>query len=117
MRIRGGNWIPKQLFYGELKTRKHPEYKPKRFKDNLKDNLNAFHMNVPHWEELIEIIRNGDTLLEMDAMPLRMNTSDMLRSSMIYEESFTLICQLICSLLNVVCVSACYCQWQVIQTI
>lgn len=42
------NTIPKQFFYGELKTRKCPKHeRQKKFKDNLKHNL----MDARHWEE------------------------------------------------------------------
>ena len=47
------NRLPKQLFYGELKTGKRPQHKPrKRFKDNLKDNLKALCINMQDWEKL-----------------------------------------------------------------
>ena len=44
--------FPKQLFYGELMTCKHPLHKPKkRFKDCVKDNLKAMYLDLENWEE------------------------------------------------------------------
>ena len=44
--------LPKQLFYGELTTGKRPQHKPKkRFRDSVKDNLKAMHLDVENWEE------------------------------------------------------------------
>lgn len=80
----GHNRIPKQLFY-----------KLKRFKDNLKDNMNALHMNLQQWEELTLNSTAWDTLLR------KAEWSGMLRSSMLSVEAPTLICQLTYSLENV----------------
>lgn len=48
----GDKKFPKKLFYGELKTRKRPQYKPRnRFKYNLNNNLNA--LICTEWRYLI----------------------------------------------------------------
>ena len=45
--------IPKQLFYGELKSGKRPQHKPrKRFKDSIKNNLKQLQLDVNNWEEI-----------------------------------------------------------------
>ena len=45
--------LPKQLFYGELEVgSKPPQHKPKKsYKDCVKDNLKALHIDVNSWEE------------------------------------------------------------------
>lgn len=45
------NRITKQLSYRELKTGEREQAR-KKGKDNLKDNDNALHMRLTHWEEL-----------------------------------------------------------------
>lgn len=100
------NRIPTQVFHGELKTGKRPQHKPgKRFKDNLKDNEDVMCIDGQHWKELTFKPYRMD--LVYNVTHLRMNVSCMLKLSVIYEEMLTLICQLICSLRYVVCVSAC----------
>lgn len=43
------NKIPKQAFYGELKTEKRPQHKPReKFNDDLKDNVKALHIDLRH---------------------------------------------------------------------
>ena len=46
------NRLPKQLFYGELKVGKRLQHKPKkRYKDCVKTNLKALHIDANCWEE------------------------------------------------------------------
>lgn len=97
----GENRIHKQLFYGELKTGKCPQQKSRK--------MNVLHTNVQHWEELSLNCaewwhREGCNIFDNE-----MNVTSMYRSCVTSE----LICQLICSLGNVVCVSVCCCWWQV----
>lgn len=44
--------LPKRIFYGELKTGKRPQFKPKkRFKDSLKENIKNVNIGLNKWEE------------------------------------------------------------------
>ena len=43
--------IPKKLFYGEMKSGKRPQHKPrKRFKDSVKANLKLLSIDISKWE-------------------------------------------------------------------
>ena len=49
----GDNRLPKHIFHGEFSEGKHLQHKlRKRFKDNIKDNLQHMQINAESWESL-----------------------------------------------------------------
>lgn len=100
----GDNRILKYVAYEELKTRNRSQHKPwKKFKDNL----NTLYNDVLHWEELCtkwrHFMREVCDAFKDDCLRNAQIKHDLRR------EAFTLICYIICILVNVVCVCACHC--------
>lgn len=99
--------ILKQLSYAELKAEKRRQDKArKRFKDNLNANQNALCIDLQHLKELNRrewkhFIREGyNTFKEEDLRHIQINHD---------HRSVIMICQLICSIENLIAVSRCCC--------
>ena len=85
--------LPKQLFYGELKTGKCSQYGPKRrFKDCIKDDFKAFKFPVQKWEILAKPSLNGVGQLEVDLKFLKGKESIMLSSREILGKAMCQFC-------------------------